>query len=309
MPARIRRNRKQLAAWRRQVVTAQRRGAFTLLEVMIAMSLSVMLITGVYAAIDLHFKYQQAGRAQMWGSQLMRGIVSYGNHDFNSVIMHVPVNTGAAPAAEEAAAEEETATETTTETEAIPVTIAESTDTLAFGLSGTSTVLHLTVSIPSLSISTTGLYDGQVTGRLSDLAIVSYGICPVNQTNVIRSRDDISVNRPTQGMARRQVDLYNIVAATDDIGPEAMFSPEVTELTFEYFDGSAWQAGWDSRTSNTLPTAVKFKLGIWNPPPRSRNASAGGTGTVTYVEHVFHIPAAIPVTVTNAATAVAPTTP
>jgi prepilin-type N-terminal cleavage/methylation domain-containing protein len=47
-------------------------------------------------------------------------------------------------------------------------------------------------------------------------------------------------------------------------GYEEQINPDVTEISFEFFDGLSWQASWDSRTMGTrrLPSAVRvtYKL-------------------------------------------------
>jgi hypothetical protein len=71
-----------------------------------------------------------------------------------------------------------------------------------------------------------------------------------------------------------------------------LIAPEVTGLSFEYFDGSAWQTVWDGSTPNTDGKSV---LG----PPRAIRATItfefpepGGLVTTKTVVHVFPVRAA-----------------
>jgi prepilin-type N-terminal cleavage/methylation domain-containing protein len=69
------------------------RSAFTLLEVLIALGLSVVLIAGVYGAIDLFYQYQVAGRGQIAGAQIMRALARRIDQDLGSIVMHVAETT------------------------------------------------------------------------------------------------------------------------------------------------------------------------------------------------------------------------
>lgn len=285
------------------------RAGFTLLEVLIALALSVMLISAVFGAINIHYRYQNAGQAEMRGANLLRGISTKANQDFNSILMQNPAVE--APPPEDGAAGEDTGTTVIAVDQGLSPTIAESLEPVPFGLFGTQSFMHLTVSIPTRNMSQTGLYGGELNGRLSDTMIVSYGLCPIDQNNLRILSEDLQVARPAQGMARRELELFNMPSATDQIGPEWLQAPEVTELMFEYFDGATWTATWDSRATNTLPTAIRFTMGVWNPPPKSMNAlaPATGTGTVTLTQYIYHVPASVPVSVTSAAAAAPATTP
>jgi prepilin-type N-terminal cleavage/methylation domain-containing protein len=65
-----------------------RRG-FTLLEVIIALSLSVLLLTAVYGAIRMQYRVSQSGREQMEQAQLARAILRMIESDVRSVVWQV----------------------------------------------------------------------------------------------------------------------------------------------------------------------------------------------------------------------------
>jgi prepilin-type N-terminal cleavage/methylation domain-containing protein len=62
---------------------------FTLLEVIIALSLSVLLLTAVYGAIRMQYRLSQSGREQMEQAQLSRAILRLIESDVRSVVWQV----------------------------------------------------------------------------------------------------------------------------------------------------------------------------------------------------------------------------
>ncbi len=65
---------------------------FTLIEVIIALSLSLLLVSAIYSAISLHFRYEQAGRERIDRSQLSLAILRRFSEDIGSVAF-TPVTT------------------------------------------------------------------------------------------------------------------------------------------------------------------------------------------------------------------------
>jgi prepilin-type N-terminal cleavage/methylation domain-containing protein len=78
---------------------------FSLLEVLIALALSLLLVTAVYAAIDLYFQYSLAGRAEIAGQQLMRGLLHRLDSDLSSLSFALPASEPAAESSGQAAAD------------------------------------------------------------------------------------------------------------------------------------------------------------------------------------------------------------
>lgn len=52
----------------------------------------------------------------------------------------------------------------------------------------------------------------------------------------------------------------NLLPVQDATTAEQTLLPGVTSATMSYYDGTGWTDTWDSSTSSTLPTAIKFSL-------------------------------------------------
>jgi len=63
---------------------------FTLLEVLIALGLSVVLISAVYGAVEMYYRYQNAGRAEIRGQQLLRSITRLMARDISCLVQPPP---------------------------------------------------------------------------------------------------------------------------------------------------------------------------------------------------------------------------
>ena len=278
------------------------RGGFSLIEVLIALALTVLLLSAVSAAVNLHLRFQTAGRSQVNRSQLLRAIIRKMDEDFGAVVLFVDQS------------EEEDLTtslenpEATADTSDSALTVGglESAGTpITFGIVGETDFLHLCVSRPLRDLSYDSLYtESPTSGRSNDLLTVTYGLGPIDFNLLIDPRqpkystqqqDDFGP-RPTTGFARRSIDLYAFDAATDILNPEDVIAPEITEVQFAYFDGTAWLDAWDSRTLGGLPRAVKVTFGLWYPPEDSNRSGYNyvGTGNVAYVEHIFNVPVSVP---------------
>jgi len=66
------------------------RSGFTLIEVLIALGLSVMLISAVYGAVEMYYRYQTAGRAEIRGQQMMRSLTRLIGRDIDCVVQPAP---------------------------------------------------------------------------------------------------------------------------------------------------------------------------------------------------------------------------
>nr|MBT5019753.1 prepilin-type N-terminal cleavage/methylation domain-containing protein [Planctomicrobium sp.] len=62
---------------------------FSLIEVLIALSLTVLLLSAVYAAVGLHLRFQTVGRAEVKKNQLLRALIRKMDEDFGSIVLFV----------------------------------------------------------------------------------------------------------------------------------------------------------------------------------------------------------------------------
>lgn len=276
---------------------------FSLIEVLIALALTVLLLSAVYSAVGLHLRFQTAGRSRVHSAQLMRAIVRNMDEDFAAVVMYVEQadEEDESTSIEETEPIEDVADTALTvgglETEGTPIT---------FGVVGTSEFLHLCVSRPLRDLSYDSLYtESPTSGRSNDLLTVTYSTGPVDISRLVdptRPKYDdpdpaLFSNRPPTGLGRRAVDLYSFDAATDILTENDVITPQITEISFAYFDGTAWLDSWDSRTLGALPRAVRVTFGLWSEGDQKTSSGVNrlNSGSVYNIEHTFFIPASVPI--------------
>ncbi|WP_437226177.1 prepilin-type N-terminal cleavage/methylation domain-containing protein [Planctomicrobium sp. SH661] len=303
--------------------SAHRPSGFTLIEVLIALGLSVMLISAVYASVDLYYRYQTAGRAEIRGQQLMRALTRMIAQDLSCVVLKIPeeANSGDSglQAADEAGAESSSGTggasfsgssfdamaaggtssaqgSLSSGTEMSFLGLEDAGLPVIFGIVGTSELLHLAVSLPTrelnyfpLSTTTTPRE------RSSDLQIVTFGLTSIDSIQMAMLQKNLKSTRPSVGLGRRVRDMYTSIAGDEMLESDALIAPEVTELTFRYFDAGEWFESWDSVTMGRLPRAIEVDFGFWNPPIVQVGRSLSReSGTVTHVQYIFKVPLSAP---------------
>ncbi|MEW4487721.1 prepilin-type N-terminal cleavage/methylation domain-containing protein [Thalassoglobus sp. JC818] len=284
---------------RQSVHNESPRAGFSLIEVLIALALTVLLLSAVYSAVGLHLRFQVAGRDQIHRAQLIRALVRKFDSDISALAFTIEEEETASTDTDASTSEEST-TDTTLDSlssESIP---------LPFGLVGTSEYVHLCVSKPIRELTYESLATGVTeTGRTTDLATVTWGTGPIDPAFLIdptqpahrNEANDALERRPLTGLGRRVLDFYAFDSATDTLTEYDILAPEITEVQFSYFDGIAWVDSWDSRTLGSLPRAILVTYGLWQTPTTSSSSgrSSQAEGSVFPVEHLFHIPMSIPI--------------
>ena len=76
----------------------------------------------------------------------------------------------------------------------------------------------------------------------------------------------------------------NLLAATDVITDDLRLLPGVDSAAISYFDGEYWAETWDSATTGTLPSAIKFTLVLL---PRGNAVSSTSPGPIELIVPVF----------------------
>lgn len=279
------------------------RSAFTLVEVLIALALSVMLIFAIYTSISMSYRFNMAGRSEIAGQQFMRGLTHRLNEDIGSILYVVPepeaeASTGSV--AEESTASDAGASGTSFEPSSAGETAAAtlSFDGIleaglppAFGLVGFPDMLHLCTSLPTRERSYYAFEDRQLGNeRISELLVVSYGLVKLDSITLATMEKELEMSRPDQGLGRRTRDFYASDTVDEVLAMPDLIAAEVTELSFKYFDGTEWYDSWDSPSMGMLPRAIEITYGIWNPPPKVLGRGRlPGPGTVTHVAHLFYV--------------------
>jgi len=105
--------------------------------------------------------------------------------------------------------------------------------------------------------TTTGSIDGW--NPFSEVQIVAYSLVPATDGS------------DTKSLVR--VVTRNLLPVQTATSEQQVLLPGIVDASVEFFDGSSWTDSWDSTTSSTLPTAIKFQLAL-APVDRSQPAPA-----------------------------------
>ncbi|MGD9857248.1 MAG: prepilin-type N-terminal cleavage/methylation domain-containing protein [Planctomycetaceae bacterium] len=251
--------------------TLHSRRAFTLLEVLVALGLSVVLMAAVYGAINLSFQLSTAGREKMEQAQLVRAIFQQFDADVRSVVFalqeSIASDTEGAAAEEDAQAEEEVETMTTDEAFA----------NASSGVYGDAQTLVVHVSRPSRNAPAVSPPAAVESAGRSDLAAVSYFLAVRGASGLPGTVADMAyqgtlLNAPRRGtvtgLTRLEGDRLSVQFAeeTGDVQTLAaaaqILAPEVVSLSFAYWDGAEWTESWDTVTDGRLPSAIEITLGV-----------------------------------------------
>lgn len=269
--------------------TATRRG-FTLVEVLLALGLTMLVLAAAYSGLILFQRVTVAGRDDAERSQLARAIERRIASDIRCVLFQeaeVEEEAESAAAADvqqidesKGAADDDSGTapappeetSTATEDETVPP---------ATGVIGTATTLTLIVAKPvresaATAPPTTTTASEPVLLRKSDLRRISYFLAAPGADGLAGTvantapTDPISAasGQGAQGLARVDGDRLTLEQAEADGNLElvahqaTILASEVTELRFRYYDGVEWLAEWDSAVLNALPKAVEITLRI-----------------------------------------------
>jgi type II secretory pathway pseudopilin PulG len=244
-----------------------RRGGFTLLEVLLASALAIILMAALYVALDVQLRLAEAGRESIEEATLTRAIIMRIEGDLSSGIGPVapPIDNSAknsakgsgmggsgAGGAGAAAGAGANATGggspnsgtggsgSGTGSDTGAVTEAATTDIIPFTAGVIGTTDQLTI------------YAARVAGIGKNVDNSGSGPNPADARRVTYWITD-------KGLCRQELPWLTsqqVQNSTDPVMEDGkdekdyVIAEEVTQLQFEYWDGSTWQDTWDGRTLN-----------------------------------------------------------
>jgi type II secretory pathway pseudopilin PulG len=288
---------------RRQLTAAPGgRAAFTLIEVLLALGLTMLVVAAAYAGLILFQQVTFAGRADAERAQLVRAIERRMAADLRSVAFQPielttePETTGTAGgqvtlnsglgAADDPGTASGAGTTTLLEPELLDP--AEEYPTMSLGVFGDATTLVLHVHKPPRETFVPPQSSGAVAGAAlalpptSELRSISYFVSLEGGTAVaglpggpLAAVDPLTGQPASRGLVRVDGDRIAMLQSefmsfsAEPVGQQAvLLAPEVTEIAFRYFDGAAWYEEWDSYMMNALPRAIEVHLRIEIPLDR-----------------------------------------
>lgn len=282
----------------------RRRAGFTLLELILALVIGMLLMAGLYFALDVHYRTADAGRTEVDQSLIARGVVKWIAGDINSNLSTLsnPGNSSAASKSSSTGNTTGSTTGTTGTTTTTTSGVVNGTYQFNLGVQGTSDRLTLYISKVPLALTAPTDADGNPAGGTvidSDLRRISYWVVGAG------------TDKPA-GLARQEIKW---VTNDDDINAlppgiadedKLVIAPEVLAVQFEYWDGSEWQQQWDGTALGTdgvtpvgPPMAIRITLTIGTPDGKITDVN---DPHVMVIQHVVQIPTAVaglPDTTTN----------
>ena len=290
----------------------RRRNAFTLLEVLLAMSIAVMVLAAVYAFVGHQLRQAQAGRDLIERATLARSILGRMDTDLRAVIaLNDPGRYRLQPDDSGDTAASAAATTTTTPATTTGAGTAGKSSPSAASSAGAAS----SASSPSASSSGSSGTSGSstTTTTLAPIDLPRGVIGSSSELNIYVSRLPTEIfgtdsSDPTlltsdlrrlsywmggdgdnAGLCRMEVrlitsdDAVNTTLPSGDVA-QYLYAREVKSVEFGYFDGTAWQSSWDSTTLGPdqatpigSPRAISIKIEL-----------AEGSKTKTY-RHVIAI--------------------
>ena len=278
--------------------TSGRRG-MTLLELILALSLTVMLMAAIGMAVDLSLRTLNRRRGDVEEANLAQAILQLMANDIRAAIAYDPVDFSGVPSLTEGMegmlpdelggelpveGEDPLPEETIVEGEEEQQDIVESVAPPTIpGLRGDSYVLQVDVSrLPrpdqyDMMLANPGVVRTDI---LSDVKSVTYYLQSAGLlTNDVGQQPEAVAELGGTGLIRRELD--RAVAAWAQIngttntleGNAKVIAPEVVYLEFSYFDGFELLYEWDSEVNEGLPVAVRIVIGL-----QRGGTSAGGFG-------------------------------
>jgi prepilin-type N-terminal cleavage/methylation domain-containing protein len=294
------------------------RPGFTLLEVLLAAAIGVLLMAGLYTALNLTLSHAQAGRDKVEQATIARSLFNRMSIDVLTELapyQSPPAGSGgggmgggggmagagggsgAGASGSSGQGGSSSAQSSSSSVSGSNVTGLGGTFQFNQGVQGDNGTLVLYVSrLPSeLDPS----WNGDDVPVVSDLRRITYwlssGGLSRQEIKIATSDDDAVSGLPT--------DL------PDD--PSLVLAPEVQSLTFQYFDGTNWQDTWDGtqtpasggNNAQGPPLAIAITMELALP-----GSSEGGTAKRKTFRHVIAIPTANGTTIQNSSSSGSSTT-
>ncbi len=247
---------------------SRRRGSFTLLEMILALLIGLFLMGAVYTMFDRQFSHAKGGREAIEEATLVRSILARIGTDVAGCLgpydpKQVPDSTASSSTSSS------TATTTTP-----PATVSTSTIQFNYGIQGSASSLTVCSTRVPRELLGPDKRRTDVSGadKVSDLRRITYWMAE------------------GQGLAYQEVKRVtgeNADQGVSDSDQPIKYIPEVKSISFQFWDGAAWTASWDSNSPGAdgdtpigPPAAIEIRIEL---------VSRGEEGTDTKKREYRHV--------------------
>jgi len=299
------------------------RSAYTLLELLLALALTIVVISTIATAIQVNLFSLARAQASIERKQIARSVLAMIGNDIRAAVQFRAADyTGL----EEVLLSQQmiagiqaiTSIPTTTSADSseTSVNVADSSSTLtdgstsdeepeekddwSVGLVGDSSYIWLDISrLPRIDqyhplIQTE--QDAVATG--SDIKQVVYYVAAINNRTNSNSLLTEQIGGDRQGLYRDEIDRA-VAFYQGGFTPgtpkdySQLVAAEVVRIKFRYFDGTDWLGQWDSKETEGFPSAVEVNILIDNNPQADPAASVNqNDGRFERYRSVVHLPLA-----------------
>jgi hypothetical protein len=308
------------------------RDAFTLLEVLLTLSMSVVLMMLVGGAIQFYARDMNVRDMDIRQTQLASAVMQMIEDDLRATLHSEPVDMsglesllasvagGESGGGGQAGGGEEDLSAAGIESEDTSSVAETSTADLqsgvavleAPGLIGNQSQIQIDLSrLPRLE-EYVAMLDDTIEGIddvPSDLKTVAYFVQSEGTLggvlDPLDALDPEAASGGSGGLVRRSLDRAATVEAAITGGLSRLnqtgelLAPEIAGIEFSYWDGVTWQLEWSSDAYGQLPLAVMVKLYMADPVSQAAGTSALGSGqiddSVRTFTHIVRLPLARPV--------------
>jgi type II secretory pathway component PulJ len=222
-----------------------------LIELLLALGLSLIILVAVYGALDQHWRYASAGQRQTERIQVIRALFERMSLDVRSVVFR-PFATR----------DDATALRDATRTGG------------SVGIIGDSETLVVQINRPE---ARGAIQTGTVRWEMQALAANDR-----DQTQAFKSRPaaDSTNEQSLSGLARMTGDAASVGSLSDvkASSTEDLLAPEVERIRFRYFSRGSWFDDWNSRDRQELPQAVEITIDFRRTNPAEQETSGEASG-------------------------------
>jgi prepilin-type N-terminal cleavage/methylation domain-containing protein len=263
-----------------------RRSGFTLLEVILAISLSVVLIAALYAALRLHLTFAQRGPEQARKALLARAILDRIARDIRAVVPDAAVvgetsssQTGTASAATGGSATSSASASTASEATTEPETDVYSE---AFGILGGSDWIDVYAVSDRANLDDAELAAASgAVAQASNVVRVSYTLEQLTTLPDSRGRTDryALMRSEVASIAAEQFDLSSSDADLRAAG--TYLTDQIDSIEFQYWDDATatWLDSWGYDTPIAPPRAIRVRISLLEPEEYAEASLLGGAST------------------------------
>ena len=255
---------------------SNRRAAFTLLELMLALGLTGTLLTVVYSSLELHWRFSTLGQVEVERAQIARAILTKISTDIRSTMYAPPADEFIS----DDISEDDSSSADLDSDEFLAEPIVEVTDPAAaysgssIGVFGdaVSVVLHINRPYrPDTNFAEDMLNPESQSNQKSISYFLAGGEGNLASMVDGQFQTENEYDDGINGLARMSGDRFALTLA-DQQGDMVqlatqtkLLAEEIKTLSFEYHDGVEWLTEWDSDVQERVPNAIGVTIGFREP--------------------------------------------